>query len=115
MAAEGRMETVWSTLGLGIRPLPRDWRARIEIAAGAGGTVTSTTPSGAPIAGAAAALETLAEFSLPFASLGVEPGFRVSFVITVRKDGHVVESAPEHSPIVVEAPGPNVGMGYWSA
>lgn len=88
---------------------------RIEIAAGPGQAPLSTDPSGAPIAGAAAALETLAEFSLPFASLGVEPGFRVTFVITVRKDGHVVESAPEHSPIVVEAPGPNVGMGYWSA
>ncbi len=88
---------------------------RIEIAAGPGQAPLSTDPSGAPIAGAAAALETLAEFSLPFASLRVEPGFRVSFVITVRKDGHVVESAPEHGPIVVEAPGPNVGMGYWSA
>jgi len=75
----------------------------------------SSDPSGAPIAGTEAALGTIAEFALPFASLGVEPGFRVTFVLTVREGGHVIESAPDQLPIVVEAPGPDVGVGFWSA
>ena len=74
----------------------------------------SVGADGAPIANAEAALDVIAEFAVPFASLGVEPGFRVSFVITVREADHVVASAPEDAPIIVETPGPNVGVRYWS-
>ena len=35
VAAESRLETLWTLLGLGIRPIPYKLRARIEIAAGA--------------------------------------------------------------------------------
>ena len=76
--------------------------------------VTATRPDGTPLEGVEAALGMIAEFALPFAALGVEPGFRVTFVVTLREGGHVIESAPDHLPLVVEAPGPDVGVGFWS-
>ncbi len=88
---------------------------RVEVARGGGAPIRSTAADGAPLEGAVAAWDTVCEFGVPFRALGVEPGFRVTWVVTVREGGHVVESAPESSPLVVEAPGPETRREFWSA
>jgi alpha-amylase/alpha-mannosidase (GH57 family) len=87
----------------------------IEVAHGEGGPVRSTSPQGGPVDGAAAAWDGVCEFSVPFRSLGVGPGEPVAWVIVVREGGHVVATAPEHTPLSIEAPGPDVRARYWSA
>jgi hypothetical protein len=88
---------------------------RIEVVRGATTPLRASAADGAPLEGAAAAWDAVCEFAVPFASLGVEPAFRVAWVVIVREAGHVVESAPEHTPLVVEAPGPDTPAHYWSA
>jgi alpha-amylase/alpha-mannosidase (GH57 family) len=88
---------------------------RIEVARGDDAPVRSTRPDGGSVEGAAAAWDGVCEFGVPFRSLGVAPGARVAWVVAVREGGHVVATAPPDTPLSIEAPGPDVRAGYWSA
>jgi alpha-amylase/alpha-mannosidase (GH57 family) len=87
----------------------------VEVARGGDAPLRSTSPGGGPIVGASAAWEGVCEFAVPFRALGVEPGARIAWIVTVRESGHVVETAPAHTPLSIEVPGPDVRARYWSA
>jgi alpha-amylase/alpha-mannosidase (GH57 family) len=88
---------------------------RLEIARRAEAPIRASLPDDAPLDGAAAAWDDVAEFSIPFRALGVAPGARVAWVVTVREGGHVVENAPDSTALSIEAPGPETRAAYWSA
>ena len=87
----------------------------VEVAHGTDRPLRSTRPDGGPLEGVAAAWEGVCEFAVPFRALGVEPGARIAWIVTVREAGRVVETAPAHTPLAIEAPGPDVRARYWSA
>ena len=67
------------------------------------------------VAGAAAAIDTVLEVSVPFASLGLATGTDVEMLLALTRDGQPIETLPEDDLIRYRVPDATFESAMWSA